>query len=314
MMNLNQEIKSANNIAIIGHIKPDGDCIGSVTALYQYIKQIDANKEVDMILDKFKNNYSFIPVINDIIESPKYNSYDLCFCMDCGALERLGRYGNIFTNAKKTVVFDHHITTEKFGDTLNLNYNSSSTCEYLYEFLDKDYITKDIATSLYTGLISDTGVFRYSCTSQKSFIMAAELLQKGINHSEIVEESYFSKTYISNKFMAACILNSKLLENDKIIYTVADKKLMKKYGIDKSEIEGIVESMRDTDTVEVSIFAYEIDENIYKISLRSKNYVDVSEVCSKFSGGGHVRAAGCTLRGNFKLLFNELLKEVKKRL
>lgn len=314
MMNLIEEIKGAKNVVILGHIKPDGDCIGSATALFQYIQKVLPDVEVDVVLDEFRNVYSSIPVIDKIQNCVKSKKYDVCFCMDCGSIERLGRFANIFKAANKTIVIDHHKTTNNFGDICNVNPDKSSTCEYLFDFLDKDFLDKGIASSLFTGLISDTGVFRYSCTSTDSFKMACELMKHGIDNTKIIEESFYAKSYKGLKFMAACILKSCMSDDNKMVYTVATKEMMKEHGITKSEIEGVVESLRDTEGVEVAIFAYEIESDMYKISMRSKTKVDVSKICSKFGGGGHIRASGCTLVGEFKELFKKLLDETKLEL
>ncbi len=314
MMNLIDEIKDAKTIAIIGHVRPDGDCIGSTTALYKYINNYSKEISIDLVLDDFRNVYSQISVVDCIRNQPKYKNHDVCFCLDCGALERLGRFAYIFNNAKKRIVIDHHVTTKDFGDITLVDHTKSSTCEYLYNFLDKKLIDKDVASSLFTGLISDTGVFRYSCTSPSSFKMASELMEYGINNCRIIEESFYSRTYKSSKFLAKCIIDSKLIFDDKVIYTIATKNSMKEIGITNTDIEGVVEILRDTDSVDVAIFAYEIEEDRYKLSLRSKSIVDVSKVCASFGGGGHVRAAGCTLIGKFEELFSNVLDEVKKQL
>lgn len=312
MMNLINEIKKANSVVLLGHVKPDGDCIGAVTAMYSYIKNIDNNKSVDMVLDVFIDNYSMINAVKKIQSKSNKNSYDLCICLDVANKERLGTYSKYVDISKRCIVVDHHITNDNFADKIYLDPTASSTCELLFDLFDKNYISKDTAVSLFTGLITDTGVFRYSCTTDRSFKMAAALCEYDIDRAKIIEESFYNKSDKVNRFISKCVLNRKLIHNNKTIYTIVSKEMMIENDITNTEFEGIVEALRNTIGVEVAIFAYEKSEKCYKVSMRAKEKVDVSRICQKFDGGGHIKAAGCTLKGNFDELFSELLNEVKK--
>lgn len=313
MMNLIREINEADSIVILGHVRPDGDCIGAATAMYQYIKNIDSNKEVEIILDDFINRYSSISVMNKIKSKSKKASYDLAICVDVANKERIGNYIRYYDSAKKHIAIDHHKTNDNFAEIMYINPMASSTCEFLYSLFDKKYIDKGVAESLFTGLITDTGVFRYSCTNKESFDMASDLYKFGIDMPKIIEEGFYTKSYKLNRFIATCVLNSKTLHNDRTIYTVVTKDMMKEYEISNTEFDGIVEALRNTEGVEVAIFIYEKEHNLYKVSVRSKEYVDVSEICQEFNGGGHSKASGCMLRGEFNHEFEKLLNEVAKR-
>lgn len=311
-MNLIKEIKSVKTIIILGHVKPDGDCIGAATALYQYIKNVDCSIDVEIVLDDFINYYDSIPVINKIKTKASKKSYDLCITVDVPTRDRLLTYACFFDLAKKHIAIDHHVTNENFAEIMHVEPEASSTCEVLFYLFKKEFIDDGVAASLYTGLATDTGVFRYSNTTEKSFMMAAELSKYNIDRSKIVEDGFFSKSDKLNRFIAKCILNRKLVHNKRTIYTIVTKKMMLEDKITNTEFEGIVEALRDTKDVEVAIFAYEKSSDCYKISLRSKSFVDVSKICSVFNGGGHIRAAGCTLKGNFKSSFEGLLNKVKE--
>ncbi|MDO5695340.1 MAG: bifunctional oligoribonuclease/PAP phosphatase NrnA [Eubacteriales bacterium] len=313
-INLNQEIKAAKHIAILGHVKPDGDCIGSATALYHYIGQVNPAAARHIILDTFGGNFEHISVMNVIQHDIPETSFDLCFCMDCASRNRLGRYAPIFDRAKRTVVIDHHVTGEPFGDVMHVVPHKSSTCEVLYDLMDRDLIDRETAVSLYTGLISDTGVFKYASTTSATMRMAAALLEKDIPFTDIIDRSYFEKTYKVNRFIAKAVLNSKLALDGRLIYTVVSREMMRENDIQRTELEGIVEQLRNTEGAEVALFIYELSHNAYKVSLRSKHYVDVAAVAAVFNGGGHIRAAGCTLKGEFDDLFPALVNEIGKRL
>lgn len=311
MMNLIKEINNADSIVLLGHVKPDGDCIGAVTAMYGYIKNIDKDKKVDMVLDVFINNYSMIKPVKKIKSKSRKSEYDLCICLDVASKDRLGTYVKYVDISKKSIVIDHHITNDNFGDIMYVEPTASSTCEVLFDIFDKKYIDKDVAISLFTGLITDTGVFRYSCTSAKSFSMAEQLCKYNIDRSKIIEESFYNKSDKVNRFIAKCVLNRKLIHDGKTIYTIVTKDMMYEHDITNTEFEGIVETLRNTIGVEVAIFAYEKSSKCYKVSMRSKEHIDVSNICKKFDGGGHIRASGCTLKGDFNELFESLLKEVE---
>lgn len=314
MMNLKEEINKAGSIVILGHVKPDGDCVGAATALYQYIKILRPELRIDMRLDIFDKGFERISCLDKINHEIDSTSYDVCFCVDCASRERLGRRVSYFENANHTIVIDHHVTNFSFGDIMEVDSEKSSTCEVLYDFLDKSLIDKAIATSLYIGLISDTGVFRYSCTSSSSHNMAAFLLDKKIEFTDIISEAYYEKSFKANKFAAQAVTKAKSIFDGKLVYTIVTKKMMKEADIDNTELEGIVEQLRNTRGCEIALFAYELDTKAYKLSMRSKHYIDVAQICKNFGGGGHIRAAGCTIRGNIKELFDDILKAIEKEI
>lgn len=314
MMKLSTEIEKANSIVLLGHVKPDGDCIGSVTALYQYIRNMYPQLKVEMVLDSYGGNFHYIPVMEEIREVPSQKCYDLAISLDCATLSRLGKFQPIFQNAAHTIVIDHHAFGEEYGELRYVLPEKSSTCEVLYDLLEDQYLDTGIATSLYTGLMSDTGVFRYSCTSPETMRIAANLMEYDIPFHKIIEEGYVEKPYKVNRFIARAVLESQVIADGKVIYSMISRKLMQEEGIERTELDGIVEQLRNTAGVEVAIFLYEMHSTMWRVSLRSKNYVNVAEIAQKFGGGGHVRAAGCSLTGKISQQLSDLMREVELRL
>ena len=175
-------VEKASTIAIGGHIRPDGDCVGSCVGLYQYLTDNYGEKEIDIYLEDIPEALHLIPGTEKIKhEIPEGKVYDLFLALDCGDIKRLGFSQPLFENAKDTVCIDHHISNEAFAEHNYIVADASSTSELVYNLLDKEKITREIAEALYVGIVHDTGVFQYSCTAPSTFRMAAELLEKGVD-------------------------------------------------------------------------------------------------------------------------------------
>ena len=156
------------------------------------------------------------------------------------------------------------------------------------------------------GIAHDTGVFQYSCTSPETMEIAAELMRKGINSSEIIDKTYYEKTYIQNQILGRALLESMLIMDKQCIVSVIRRRSMEFFQAQPSDLEGIVSQLRLTKGVEVAIFLHETEPQKYKVSLRSKGTVDVSQVAKYFGGGGHARAAGVTMKGSSHDVINNI--------
>ena len=306
-MNMRLELADAKTVGITGHVRPDGDCIGSVMGLYNYIKKNMTNIEVDAYLEQPGKEFAYIKNINDIhLVADETKKYDVFIVLDCSDTERIKPFAQCFLNAKKTICIDHHASNIAFANINLVMPNASSSCEVLYGTLEEDKIDKDIAECIYTGIIHDTGVFKYSCTSDVTMAIAGKLMAKGIDYSDIIDNSFYKKTYIQNQILGRALLESVLFYDRKCIFSVIYKKDMDFYGVDGKQLGGIVEQLRLTEGVEVAIFLYETGMNEFKVSMRSKKYVNVSSIAVHFGGGGHVRAAGITMQGTVHDIINNI--------
>ena len=164
------------------------------------------------------------------------------------------------------------------------------------------------------GIVHDTGVFQYSCTSPETMEIAAELMRKGINGSEIIDKTYYEKTYIQNQILGRALLESMLIMEKRCIVSVIRQRSMKFFQAQPSDLEGIVSQLRLTKGVEVAIFLYEIEPQKFKVSLRSKGVVAVSMIAKHFGGGGHVRAAGVTMSGSSYDVINNITARIALQL
>ena len=306
-MNMRFELADAKTVGITGHVRPDGDCVGSVMGLYNYIKKNMPNIEVDAYLEQPGKEFAYINNINDIKPVADVTKiYDVFVVLDCSDIDRIRPFAQCFINAKKTICIDHHASNNAFANTNLVIPYASSSCEVLYGTLDEYEIDKDIAECIYTGIIHDTGVFKYSCTSENTMAIAGKLMAKGIDYSDIIDNSFYKKTYIQNQILGRALLESVLFYDRKCIFSVLYKKDMDFYGVDGKQLGGIIEQLRLTEGVEVAIFLYETGMNEFKVSMRSKKYINVSSIAVHFGGGGHVRAAGLTMQGTVHDIINNL--------
>lgn len=289
---LKQMITAAGSIAIIGHVRPDGDCIGSTTGLYNYITENFKNKTVDVYAESFASSFKFLNGAKKIKHESDGTNYDLAISVDVSSLDRLGKFEDIFQNAISNICIDHHVSNPGFGDLCIVDGDASSACEVLCDLMDMDKVSDKTASCLYLGMVHDTGVFKYSSTSRKTMEYAGIMIEKGADSAFIIDETFYKKTYRQNLLMARTILESQLHAEGKVISGVITREIFKEFKCDKLDTEGIVEQLRLTEGVEVAILAYHVSRKTYKYSLRSKNTVDVNVIAATFGGGGHVRAAG----------------------
>lgn len=312
---LNKLLTQADTIAISGHIHPDGDCVGSCMGMYQYIKNNFPDVSVDVYLEEIPEVFGFIEATKEIRhEVPEDKTYDLFICLDCADPARLGFAKNLLEQSEMTFCVDHHISNQAFAKQNYIVSDASSTSELVFHLIGEEKVTFEIAEALYMGIAHDTGVFQYSCAKPATFRAAAKLLETGIDAPRIIDATYYEKSYEQNKVLAHAILKSRLLCEGKCIVSYITKDEMTSYGVTSKDLEGIVSQLRITRGVEVALFMYELERDVYKVSLRSKRYANVNAVVQCFGGGGHIRAAGCTLEGTAEEIIVKVAKQVKLQL
>ena len=312
-MILSDILKDVKSVGITGHIRPDGDCTGSVLALYNYIVENMPETDVDLYLEQPGSEFYYLKNIDKIKNTPEDKKYDVFFVLDCSSLDRIEPFISCFNNASKTVCIDHHVSNTGFTDLSKIEPQASSACEVLYGTMDADKISRNVAECIYTGIIHDTGVFKYSCTSKKTMEIAGEMMEKGIDYSDIIDNTFYKKTYVPNQILGRALLESVLFYDGKCIFTTVTIDEMEFYGVTGRELGGIVEQLRLTDGVEVAIFLYQTGEEEYKVSLRSKKKIDVAAIATQFGGGGHVRAAGYTAKGSVYQIINSIGELIEKQ-
>ncbi len=316
MRTLDSFLPSVRTAAITGHMNPDGDCVGSCLAVYNYICTYYPGISVDLYLESIPEKFAFLKNA-DRIRSAKNaevkEAYDLFIALDCADRSRMGDAAKLFQAAGHTLCVDHHMTNPGFADVNEIQADASSASELVYLMMDTERITEEIAECLYLGIVHDTGIFQYSCTSPRTMRIAGELMGKGINYPRIVDETYYIRTYAQQKILGKALLNSSLYLDGKCIFTMLTRKEMDACGVTSKDLEGIVSELRSTVGVEVSVFLYQTN-GAYKISLRSASYVDVAKIAMEFGGGGHARAAGANAPGDVDSIRERLLSKIKEQL
>lgn len=270
MNNIAEVLDGVKTMAIAGHIRPDGDCVGSCMALYAYIKKWYPEIQADIYLETPKPVFGYLAYMDEVkSEASGEKEYDLFVTCDVSARDRLAVAGDYFEKAKKTVCIDHHVSNPGFARINHILPDASSSCEVLYGLLDPEKVDREIAQAVYTGIIHDTGVFQYSCTSPETMRIAGELMKTGFDFTGIIEKSFYQKTYIQNQVMGRVLAESILLLDGKCIVGYMKKKDMDFYGVDGADLDGVVSQLRLTQDVEVAIFIYEKNTQEFKVSLRS---------------------------------------------
>lgn len=314
MIRLEELLQGEMCVAIGGHIRPDGDCVGSTLGLYQYIKKQFPHVKVDIYLEDIPDKFRFLVASEEIkTEVPEGKVYDLFFCLDCGDSKRLGFSEILYHSAKETVCVDHHISNESYATYNYIEPQASSTSELIYHLMKPEKISKDIATCLYLGIVHDTGVFQYSCTSPSTMRAAAHLMETGVDTSRLIEETYYEKTYLQNQILGRTLLESMLLLDGRCIAAMITRKMMDFYEVTPKDMDGIVSQMRNTKGVDVAMFVYELEPQEFKVSLRSNDNLDSSRIAQFFGGGGHKKAAGFTIRGSAHDAITNVLAKIHQQ-
>lgn len=313
---VNNIIKSSKNILIISHVNPDGDALGSMCGLYGAILENFKKKADMMAISKIPDVYSYLPYLSEVknIEDfDKSREYDLVINVDVASMDRICDAKILFEKAKHTINFDHHKTNIGYGEINIINPDASSTGEVLFDCFNKMNwkLNLDIATCLYTAILTDTGSFRFDNTKPSTFESTAKLVEIGVNPCDIYKKVYESDSKTLVMFQAHCISKAKFLDDDKIAYTLVYQKDMEKFSAGDDCMEGLTEKLRAIVTTRVAFVAKEMKSGATKVSMRSK-FADVAKICEVFGGGGHKFAAGCTIKAPVDVAARKILEEIKK--
>lgn len=307
-----EEIKKAESIVILTHESPDGDAMGSSLAMKLMLQEL--NKQSDVIIPEYPRMFQFLPSANDIKMDSERKKYDLAISVDCGNLKRLAK-NEYFENAQKTIVIDHHGSNNMYGDLNYVNPASPACCEILISMAEYFgvTITKEIGTCIMTGIITDTGGFRYSGITPDTFEYTAELIRVGVDIPDIYKRTMGTKTKANFELTKRVIDRMELLEDGKVSFSYMTSQDEREVNAESGDHDGLVNIGKDIEGVQVAIFIRQKeDEDVYKVSLRSEDGINVSDICLLFGGGGHARAAGALVKGTIQEVKEKLMKEIKK--
>lgn len=310
-----EEIKKAQKIVILSHESPDGDAVASSLSVKHAISKL--GKQADVIIPEFPKDFEFLPSADEIKKESEIKEYDLAISVDCSDLKRLVGAKEYFETAKKTIQIDHHSVNAMFADLNYVDPVSPACCQVLIEIFEYFgiEIDKEIGTCILTGIITDTGGFQYSGVTPETLEFAAEILRKGVNISKICQRVLRNKTKANCELTKLLYDRMEFFEEGKIALSYITLEDLDKVNAQMGDDEGLVEIERDIEGVEVAVLLKEkAGTNGFKLSLRSKETVNVSEICLLLGGGGHPRAAGCFISGNLEQAKTRILSAIKQEI
>lgn len=313
-MDLIQEASGAKRIGISGHVRPDGDCVGACLSLWQFLRKKLPQADVKVFLQQPAEIFRGLKGYDEIISGfPEEEAFDVYFALDCNE-DRLGEAAGYYRTAGKRINIDHHVSNPGCGDVNLVCPEIGSTCEILYDLIGEENLDRELAETLYIGMIHDTGVFQYSNTTPATMEKGAKLISYGFDFARLIEETFYQRTYVQAQILGRALMESIRFMDGRCIVSAVSRKTMKFYNAEPKDLDGIVNHLRNIKGISCAIFMYESDVLEYKVSMRSDEKVDVSKVAIYFGGGGHARAAGCSMKGNFHDCVNNLSLHIARQL
>lgn len=307
-------IREAKSICVVGHMRPDGDCIGSQLGLTLALRAQD-KKVVCWNQDALPAKYRFLDP-DKVVSKPKSGEqFDLVIAVDCASYERLGTVAEFIKNRASLINIDHHESNTRYGDVNWISPREPSTGELIHRMLKAARwpITKQIADCLFTAVSTDTGSFQYATTRPGTFHVGAELVTRGANLARICNEVYQSFPLSRARLLKLVYNKFKLTHDDRIAYFWLKQADLSRTGAETNDTEGLIDHIRAIEPVVVACVFEEVEPELTRVSLRSKNKaVNVSDIAGLFGGGGHPAAAGARIAGRPMSVQRRVVAAIKK--
>lgn len=306
--------KGYEHVYITGHVHPDGDCLGSTIALSRILRKYDIQAPV--LLRDLPSNLSYVYKEGEVLFDVPEN-IEVLIALDCGDQTRLGHMTDAFTVVPLTLNIDHHISNVGYGTHSWIVTGASSTCEMVYDLLEgvADVILdKDIATAIYTGILTDTGCFKHSNTTRHTHEVAGHLLEYGIESSWMIDNLFYSKNILDVKATGRAFEHLHMLFGERIALAYLTQADSLELQITKEHTEGVVQKLNEIREAIGSVFIYETEHEVFKVSLRAKTTLDMCLVAQAFGGGGHIKASGCTIEGTLDAVIHQITVELAAQL
>jgi len=307
-------IKNKNSFGLLPHVTADGDSIGSSTGLAIALKRL--GKKVTILLEEEPPSvFNFLPGIENInsYEEGYNNSFDCIIALDTGDTKRLGKRLAVFEACETTINIDHHQTNTNFARENFVDIKASAVAEIVWDLiglLDVE-MDKNIATCLYTSIMTDTGGFRYSNTTAKTHEIAGKIIDLGVDVDKIASNVFENNTVARLKLIGYVLNTLELYFDNRVAVLTITMEMLEKANATNEDSEGLVNYAKGIMGTEVGIMLKETQDGV-RVNFRSKEYVDVAEIASTFGGGGHKKAAGCTLEMNIDDAKEKILDIFKK--
>lgn len=306
-----EKLKGAEKVIIYPHVNMDGDSFGSCIALCRALRKMNKESLV-FVGEKIPDNLKFLEG-DFVIRTPeRAEDCDIAMCIDSGEISRLSWRGETFAKAPYSICIDHHRTSEPFCNLNHIDPDAAATGQLIFKLIKALGVEPDrwMGDALFTAITMDTGNFQYSNTSKETHLIAAELYDWGAKPSDVSIELYendrIEKFYIETEVFD----HVEIIAEGQVAVAYVTQDMLKKTGAMMDETDGIVPKLRSIRGVEVAIFLKEHGPETIKVSLRSKSRVDVAEISAALGGGGHARAAGCTLKTDIDTAKHRIIEAV----
>ncbi len=306
-------IDKSNNIYVVGHIGPDGDSIGAAFGMCLALRKMGKNANV--IMQQCSDSFKFLPYINEAKKNVEEESYDLLVCVDSSSNDRLDMLKEDYDKAKSILMIDHHKKVNPYGDVNCIVEDLPAASEIVYDLLRamEIEIDKDIGTYIYTGIMTDTGSFNYASTKPSTLIAAAYLVEIGVDFGSICDKLNHTLKEPKLKLIAKAIDNMEVYYGGKLRYSYVSYEDINRLGVEEEDAEGMTNYLRMPEGTEISVYVRGKSDGTNKVSMRSGGNVDVSKIAIHFGGGGHVRAAGYTMRDDLEIEKQKLIEIIGGR-
>ncbi len=293
-----KSILDVDSWLIVTHERPDGDAIGSSLAMAHILTELKKSWTV-LLAEPIPHRFSFLPLYNQVtqITQEHQGMFSNVIALDCADIARFAVVNGALSNDALVVNIDHHLTNPRYGAVHYVDEKASATCElvfHLAKYLGVSF-TDGLAKSLYTGILTDTGGFAYPNTTRETHQIAAELLASGVRPYDIAEPALESRTAQQMHLLPSALANLQVSDDGLYASLYVTRQMLDSANANDDDAEGLVGFARSIDTVEVGALFRETPNGQIKVSLRSKRLMDVSKIAQEFGGGGHIRAAGCTI-------------------
>lgn len=287
-------IKQAKSVIVTTHINPDGDAIGSALGLMHILRSMGKKARV-VTQDGAGQRYRFLPGAQEINE-PSLQDYDLGIAVDCGNISRVGTARSVLDACPLVLRIDHHAVGESFGDIEYLDAQAAAVGEMVAALADEmgAPIGPEAGVCLLASIVEDTGCFQFASVTPRTFQICSELVAAGADLHGVVQQLFWRNPEGAVKLKGHCLESMTVDSEGRLAWALASREDFDRYGAVQEDVDDVVNGLLSVDGVEVAVLLRETDTD-YRVSLRSREYVDVAEVAQQFYGGGHRRAAGCRL-------------------
>lgn len=310
---IGEQLLKAQSILLFPHDNADGDALGSAVALCGALR--NAGKETAVLIgEEVPDSLRFLDQGYFTLDPKRIPEPDICMCVDCGEVSRFLNRKEPFFQGKTTICLDHHVTSEPFADYNHIDGKTAATAELVYQLIRSMGlpIDKPIGEAIFTGICTDTGNFQYSNTTKESHLITAALYDAGIDHAKVAVDIYQNMPLEKFRIVNKALENMELLADGKAAIAYVTQGMLQEAGASLDYTDGCVEALRDIKGVEVAAFVKERKENLCKVSMRAKSTGNVAKIAAVFGGGGHVKAAGCTLEMGIKEACQQMKKAIEE--